>query len=80
MQETEKILTVDSPISAWPDDSFDHVPSIREMRERTVLVMHRALSLQWFTEETIAVHTSISKRKQLPHRAHRSRCEGRIRQ
>ena len=67
MQETEKILTVDSPIDAWPNDAFDHVPTILEMRERAVLIMHRALSLQWFTEETIEVHTSISKKEFRPY-------------
>ena len=61
MQE-RRIDSVDSPIGAWPKFTFDHEPSIREMRETAVLAMHRTLSVQWFTEEPITLTTSVSKR------------------
>ena len=57
-----RIDSVDSPIGSWPKFTFDHEPTVREMREMAVLAMHKTLSVQWFTEEPITLTTSVSKR------------------
>lgn len=56
----ERITSVDSPFGVFPDLSFDHTPTVREMRERAVLIMHKALSVQWFTTAPIVTKTSVS--------------------
>ncbi len=57
-----RIDSVDSPIGSWPKFTFDHEPTVQEMREMAVLAMHKTLSVQWFTEEPITLTTSVSKR------------------
>ena len=57
-----RIDSVDSPIGSWPKFTFNHEPTVREMREMAVLAMHKTLSVQWFTEEPITLTTSVSKR------------------
>ena len=57
-----RIDSVDSPFGSWPKFTFDHKPTIGEMRQTAVLAMHRTLSVQWFTEEPITLKTSVSNR------------------
>lgn len=45
-------MTVDSPMVEKPNYTFDHKPTIDEMRQMAVKAMRDELSVQWFTEET----------------------------
>ncbi len=52
---------VDSPYLEYPVYTFDHEPSIDEMRAAAVDLMRKALTVEWYTPETFEATTSVSK-------------------
>ena len=46
------IFAVDQPMKELPVYTFDHEPTVDEMRATAVRAMHDMLSIQWYTPET----------------------------
>ena len=54
------IFAVDSPIREFPVYSFDHEPTVAEMRSAAVALMRMALMVEWYTQQEFEVSTSVS--------------------